>query len=51
LFKPRIATPPDQLTSHQQREKIRRRDRDGDTLADIARNYNVSAATIPRPAV
>jgi len=37
---------PSKLTSHQQREAIRRRDRDGETLADIARSYNVSAATI-----
>ena len=41
----RMARPP-KLTSHQQREAIRRRD--GDTLADIARSYNVSAATISR---
>jgi hypothetical protein len=40
-----MARPP-KLTSHQQREAIRRRD--GDTLADIARSYNVSAATISR---
>ena len=39
---------PPKLTSHQQREAIRRRDRDGETLADIARSYNVSAATISR---
>jgi DNA invertase Pin-like site-specific DNA recombinase len=39
---------PHKLTSHQQREAIRRRDRNGDTLADIARSYNVSAATISR---
>ena len=39
---------PSKLTSHQQREAIRRRDRDGETLADIARSYNVSAATISR---
>ena len=31
----RMGRPP-KLTSHQQREAIRRRDRDGDTLADIA---------------
>ena len=43
----RMGGPP-KLTSHQQREAIRRRDRDGDTLADIARSYNVSAATISR---
>ena len=39
---------PPKLTPHQQREAIRRRDRDGETLADIARSYNVSAATISR---
>jgi DNA invertase Pin-like site-specific DNA recombinase len=39
---------PCKLTSHQQREAIKRRDRDGETLADIARSYNVSAATISR---
>ena len=39
---------PSKLTQHQQREAIRRRDRDGETLADIARSYNVSAATISR---
>ena len=39
---------PSKLTPHQQREAIRRRDRDGETLADIARSYNVSAATISR---
>jgi DNA invertase Pin-like site-specific DNA recombinase len=43
----RMGRPP-KLTLHQQREAIRRRDRDGDTLADIARSYNVSAATISR---
>jgi DNA invertase Pin-like site-specific DNA recombinase len=43
----RMGCPP-KLTSHQQREAIRRRDRDGETLADIARSYNVSAATISR---
>jgi DNA invertase Pin-like site-specific DNA recombinase len=43
----RMGRPP-KLTSHQQREAIRRRDCDGDTLADIARSYNVSAATISR---
>jgi len=39
---------PCKLTAHQQREAIKRRDRDGETLADIARSYNVSAATISR---
>ena len=36
------------LTTHQQREAIRRRDRDGETLRSIARSYDVSAATISR---
>ena len=36
------------LTPHQQREAIRRRDKDGETLRSIARTYNVSAATISR---
>ena len=36
------------LTSHQQREAIKRRDKDGETLRSIARSYNVSAATIQR---
>jgi DNA invertase Pin-like site-specific DNA recombinase len=39
---------PPKLTRHQRREAIRRRDRDGETLADIARSYNVSPATISR---
>ena len=39
---------PRKLTSHQQREAIRRRDRGDETLADIARSYNVSSATISR---
>jgi DNA invertase Pin-like site-specific DNA recombinase len=39
---------PPKLTPHQQREAIRRRDRDGEALAEIARSYNVSAATISR---
>jgi DNA invertase Pin-like site-specific DNA recombinase len=39
---------PCKLAPHQQREAIKRRDRDGETLADIARSYNVSAATISR---
>jgi len=43
----RMGRPP-KLTPHQQREAIRRRDRDGETLADIARSYNVSPATISR---
>jgi DNA invertase Pin-like site-specific DNA recombinase len=36
------------LTVHQQREAIRRRDELGETLADIARSYNVSRSTISR---
>ena len=36
------------LTQHQQREAIKRRDKDGETLRSIARSYNVSAATISR---
>jgi DNA invertase Pin-like site-specific DNA recombinase len=39
---------PSKLTPHQQREAIRRRDRGYETLADIARSYNVSPATISR---
>jgi len=39
------------LTPHQQREAIRRRDVDGETLADIARSYNVSRSTISRLAL
>jgi DNA invertase Pin-like site-specific DNA recombinase len=36
------------MTPHQQREAIRRRDVDGETLVDIARTYNVSRSTISR---
>ncbi|HEY4043838.1 MAG TPA: recombinase family protein [Rhodopila sp.] len=36
------------LTPHQQREAIRRRDLDGETLGSIGRSYNVSAQTISR---
>jgi transposase-like protein len=36
------------LTPYQRREAIKRRDRGGESLAEIARNYNVSAATISR---
>jgi DNA invertase Pin-like site-specific DNA recombinase len=39
---------PFKLTIHQQREAIRRRDRGDETLAEIARSYNVSPATISR---
>ena len=43
----RMGRPP-KLTPHQRREAIRRRDRGNETLADIARAYNVSPATISR---
>jgi hypothetical protein len=36
------------LTPHQQREAIKRRDADRETLRSIARSYNVSAQTISR---
>ena len=39
---------PPKLTPHQQREAIKRRDRGGESLADIGCSYNVSAATISR---
>jgi DNA invertase Pin-like site-specific DNA recombinase len=39
---------PPKLTPHQQQEAIKRRDQGEETLADIARSYNVSAATISR---
>ena len=39
---------PPKLTSHQKREAIKRRDKDGETLRSIGRRYNVSAATIGR---
>jgi DNA invertase Pin-like site-specific DNA recombinase len=39
---------PRKLTLHQRREAVRRRNRDEETLADIARSYNVSPATISR---
>jgi DNA invertase Pin-like site-specific DNA recombinase len=39
---------PPKLTPHQRREALRRRDRGHETLADIARTYNVSPATISR---
>src|SRR5467141_2365330 len=38
---------PPKLTPHQQKEAIKRRNQ-GETLADIGRSYNVSAATISR---
>jgi DNA invertase Pin-like site-specific DNA recombinase len=39
---------PFKLTPHQQKEAINRRDRGDETLAEIGRTYNVSAATISR---
>jgi hypothetical protein len=38
---------PFKLTNHQKGEAIKRREQ-GETLADIARSYNVSPATISR---
>jgi len=43
----RMGRPP-KLTPHQQREAIKRRDRGEESLAEIGRSYNVSAATISR---
>jgi len=37
-----------EYTPHQQRETIRRRDSGWETLADIARSYNVGHSTISR---
>jgi DNA invertase Pin-like site-specific DNA recombinase len=42
----RMGRPP-KLTPHQQKEAIKRREQ-GETLAEIGRSYNVSAATISR---
>jgi DNA invertase Pin-like site-specific DNA recombinase len=39
---------PPKLTPHQQKEAIKRRDAADESLADIGRSYNVSAATISR---
>ena len=39
---------PPKLTPHQQREAIRRRDQGEESLTEIGRSYNVSAATISR---
>jgi len=39
---------PPKLTPHQRREAVKRRDRGGESLADIGRSYNVSQATISR---
>jgi DNA invertase Pin-like site-specific DNA recombinase len=36
------------LTPHQQREAIKRRDREGEPVREIARTYNVSHSTISR---
>ena len=36
------------LTEHQKREAIRRRDRAGEPIREIARSYNVSHSTISR---
>jgi len=36
------------LTPHQRREAIKRRDRDGEPVREIARSYNVHASTISR---
>jgi DNA invertase Pin-like site-specific DNA recombinase len=43
----RMGRPPE-LTPHQKREAIKRRDTGNETLEDIGRSYNVSAATISR---
>jgi DNA invertase Pin-like site-specific DNA recombinase len=39
---------PPKLTPHQQREAVKRRDRGEESLTEIGRSYNVSAATISR---
>jgi len=39
---------PPKLTPHQQHEAIKRRDRAEESLTEIGRSYNVSAATISR---
>src|ERR1700731_229968 len=39
---------PPKLTPHQQKEAIKRRDRGEESLTEIGRSYNVSAATISR---
>jgi DNA invertase Pin-like site-specific DNA recombinase len=46
----RMGRPP-KLTPHQKHEAIKRRDQGDETLADIGRSYNVSAATISRLAM
>jgi DNA invertase Pin-like site-specific DNA recombinase len=42
---------PFKLTPHQKKEAIARRDQGGESLAEIGRSYNVSAATISRLAI
>jgi DNA invertase Pin-like site-specific DNA recombinase len=37
-----------EMTEHQKREAIRRRDRDGEPVREIARSYIVSHSTISR---
>jgi DNA invertase Pin-like site-specific DNA recombinase len=39
---------PSKLTPHQRREAIKRRDHGEESLTEIGRSYNVSAATISR---
>jgi DNA invertase Pin-like site-specific DNA recombinase len=39
---------PPKLTPHQRREAIKRREHGEESLTDIGRSYNVSAATISR---
>jgi DNA invertase Pin-like site-specific DNA recombinase len=39
---------PPKLTPHQIKEAIKRRDKDGETLAEIGKSYNVSGWTIAR---
>jgi DNA invertase Pin-like site-specific DNA recombinase len=39
---------PRKLTPHPRKESLKRRDEGDETLADIGRSYNVSAATISR---
>ena len=43
----RMGRPP-KLTPHQQREAIRRREAGTESLTEIRRSYNISAATISR---
>jgi DNA invertase Pin-like site-specific DNA recombinase len=39
---------PPKLTPHQQKEAIKRREQGDESLTEIGRSYNVSAATISR---